>query len=34
MLSTNTDKGGWQVKAFAPKDGSVLILSAQGKDAG
>lgn len=34
MLSTNTDKGGWQVKAFAPKDGSVLILSARGKDAG
>ncbi|WP_078311213.1 MULTISPECIES: hypothetical protein [unclassified Mycobacterium] len=32
MLSTNTAKGGWDVKAFAPKDGSVLVLSAQGKD--
>ena len=33
MLSTQTDKGGWEVKAFAPKDGSVLVLSARGKDA-
>ncbi|MEU9806849.1 hypothetical protein [Mycobacterium sp. NPDC050853] len=32
MLSTNTEKGGWAVKAFVPKDGSVLVLSTQGKD--
>ncbi|MUM15501.1 hypothetical protein FZI91_18070 [Mycobacterium sp. CBMA271] len=32
MLSTNTAKGGWEVKAFAPKDGAVLVLSTQGKD--
>ncbi|MGH3724342.1 MAG: hypothetical protein ACRDUS_09485 [Mycobacterium sp.] len=32
MLSTTTNKGGWDVKAFVPQDGSVLVLSAQGKD--
>ncbi|MBB4856498.1 hypothetical protein HNP40_003917 [Mycobacteroides chelonae] len=34
MLSTTTATGGWEVRAFAPTEGSVLVLSARGKDAG
>lgn len=32
MLSTNTTKGGWKVKAFVPSDAAVLVLTATGRD--